>query len=45
MSRVLNLPGGAVTLEAAPAAEPGSPWNRTAYAAAHVVSDLSLIHI
>ena len=39
MSRILNLPGGAVTLEAGPTAELGSPWNRTAYAAAHVVSD------
>jgi len=39
MSRLLNLPGGAVTLEAGPLAEPGSPWNRTAYAAVHVVSD------
>jgi len=39
MSRVLNLPGGPVTLEAGPTSEPGSPWNRTAYAAAHVVAD------
>ncbi len=39
MSRVLNLPGGSVTLEAAPAPAPGGAWNRTAYAAAHVVAD------
>ena len=40
MSRTLNLPGGAVTLEAAPQPETtGSDWTRTAYAAAHVVTD------
>ncbi|NKB53150.1 MAG: DUF993 family protein [Rhizobiaceae bacterium] len=38
MSR-LNLPGGAVTLTAGPAPDAGQPWNRTAFAAAHVVSD------
>ncbi|MCB1356042.1 MAG: dihydrodipicolinate synthase family protein [Maritimibacter sp.] len=35
----LNLPGGAVTLEAGPVLETGAPWTRTAYAAAHVVAD------
>ncbi|KAA9009454.1 dihydrodipicolinate synthase family protein [Histidinibacterium aquaticum] len=40
MSRTLNLPGGAVTLEAGPRPEAGGGnWNRTAYAAAHVVVD------
>ena len=39
MSRTLNLPGGAVTLDAGPKHEAGKPWNRTAYAAAHVVAD------
>ena len=39
MSRTLNLPGGAVTLEAGPAPEPGGSWNRVAYAATHVVAD------
>ena len=39
MSRTLNLPGGAVTLEAGPRPEPGGNWTRTAYAAAHVVAD------
>lgn len=35
----LNLPGGAVTLIAGPSTTSGKPWNRVAYAAAHVVSD------
>ena len=35
----LNLPGGAVTLEAGPVSEGAGPWTRTAYAAAHVVAD------
>lgn len=35
----LKLPGGAVTLSAAPAPEAGQTWNRTAIAAAHVVAD------
>ncbi|MBM3604252.1 MAG: dihydrodipicolinate synthase family protein [Alphaproteobacteria bacterium] len=35
----LNLPGGAVTLVAGPAPEATGTWNRTAYAAAHVVAD------
>lgn len=35
----LNLPGGAVTLTAGPAPVAGAAWNRTAYAAAHVVAD------
>ncbi len=39
MSRKLNLPGGAVTLEAGPAPARGTAWNRIAYAAAHVVAD------
>lgn len=39
MSRILNLPGGAVTLEAAPEPDAGGAWNRSAYAAAHVVAD------
>ena len=39
MSRTLSLPGGAVTLEAGPEHTAGGPWNRTAYAAAHVVCD------
>ena len=39
MSRVLNLPGGAVTLEAGPEPEAGGDWNRIAYAATHVVAD------
>lgn len=36
---VLNLPGGAVTLTASPALEKTGAWNRTAYAAVHVVTD------
>ena len=39
MSRTLNLPGGAVTLEAGPEPEAGRTWNRIAYAATHVVAD------
>ena len=35
----LNLPGGGVTLVAAPAPGAAGPWTRTAYAAAHVVAD------
>lgn len=35
----LNLPGGAVTLVAGPAPEATGEWTRTAYAAAHVVTD------
>ncbi|WP_424933293.1 dihydrodipicolinate synthase family protein [Amaricoccus macauensis] len=35
----LNLPGGAVTLKAGPPQEAGNGWNRTAYAATHVVMD------
>ncbi|MCR4268320.1 dihydrodipicolinate synthase family protein [Nitratireductor sp. ZSWI3] len=36
---VLNLPGGAVTLEAGPSLRATGDWTRTAYAAAHVVAD------
>ncbi|MEO1537916.1 MAG: dihydrodipicolinate synthase family protein [Pseudomonadota bacterium] len=39
MSRTLSLPGGAITLEAGPKHVAGEAWNRTAYAATHVVSD------
>lgn len=39
MSLTLNLPGGAVVLKAGPEHGSIGPWNRTAYAAAHVVSD------
>ena len=39
MSRLLKLPGGDVTLDAGPLPETGKKWNRTAYAAAHVVVD------
>ncbi|MBT0959152.1 dihydrodipicolinate synthase family protein [Alphaproteobacteria bacterium KMM 3653] len=35
----LNLPGGAVTLMPGPEIAQAGPWNRTAYAAAHVVCD------
>ncbi|PRY21845.1 uncharacterized protein DUF993 [Aliiruegeria haliotis] len=35
----LNLPGGAVDLVAGPAPIAAATWNRTAYAAAHVVAD------
>ncbi|SLN61109.1 dihydrodipicolinate synthase family protein [Roseisalinus antarcticus] len=35
----LNLPGGAVTLTAGPAAQSGGDWTRTAYAATHIVAD------
>jgi len=35
----LNLPGGPVTLTAGPAPEAPTRWNRTAYAAVHVVAD------
>ncbi len=35
----LNLPGGAVTLAAGPVPEATGNWTRTAYAAAHVVTD------
>lgn len=38
-NRLLNLPGGAATLVAGPAPEGTGRWNRTAYAAAHVVTD------
>lgn len=37
--RTLNLPGGAVTLTAGETGAAGQVWNRTAYAAAHVVND------
>ncbi len=36
---VLNLPGGAVTLRDGPAPVASDGWNRTAFAAAHVVAD------
>lgn len=39
MTRTLKLPGGDVTLEAGPEPEAGTDWNRTAYAATHVVAD------
>ncbi len=39
MSTKLNLPGGEVTLVAGPQPDKGGKWNRTAYAAAHVVAD------
>ena len=39
MSRTLNLPGGTVTLKAGPEHARAGGWNRTAYAAAHVVAD------
>ncbi len=39
MSTVLNLPGGAVTLKDGPKPETTGGWNRTAFAAAHVVMD------
>ena len=35
----LDLPGGAVDLEAGPVPQKGGNWNRIAYAAAHVVAD------
>ncbi|RNF33312.1 dihydrodipicolinate synthase family protein [Paracoccus methylarcula] len=35
----LNLPDGAVTLQAGPAPKATGNWNRIAYAAAHVVAD------
>ncbi|WBU51861.1 dihydrodipicolinate synthase family protein [Paracoccus sp. SCSIO 75233] len=35
----LNLPGGAVTLQAGPEPKATGNWNRTAFAAAHVVAD------
>ncbi len=38
-NRSLNLPGGSVTLVAGPAPIATGAWNRTAYAAAHVVTD------
>lgn len=38
-SRSLNLPGGSVTLVEGPAPQATGTWNRTAYAAAHVVTD------
>lgn len=39
MSNTLNLPGGAVTLKDGPAVQAADGWNRTAFAAAHVVAD------
>lgn len=39
MSTRLDLPGGVVDLRAGPASSAGGDWTRTAYAAAHVVSD------
>lgn len=39
MSRTLKLPGGAVTLEGALPPERSQAFNRTAYAATHVVVD------
>jgi hypothetical protein len=39
MTAKLNLPGGAVTLKDGPLPEASNGWNRTAFAAAHVVSD------
>ena len=38
-ARRLDLPGGAVTLEAGAAAEAPQAWTRDVYAAAHVVAD------
>ncbi|WP_172294251.1 dihydrodipicolinate synthase family protein [Pseudoruegeria sp. HB172150] len=39
MTTTLNLPGGAVTLKDGPAPIASDGWNRTAFAAAHVVAD------
>jgi len=39
VSTTLHLPGGDVTLQAGPAVSGSGGWTRTAYAAAHVVSD------
>ncbi|MEX0969412.1 MAG: dihydrodipicolinate synthase family protein [Paracoccaceae bacterium] len=38
-SRLLNLPGGSARLVAGPAPQATGNWSRTAYAAAHVVTD------
>ncbi len=39
MNTKLDLPGGTVSLQAGPRPAKGGAWNRTAYAAAHVVAD------